>query len=38
MKILSWMQRADEVKNPRASKADAHLNTDKMVSKQLRKE
>ena len=38
MKILNWMQKADEVKNPRASKADAHLNTDKMVSKQLRKE
>ena len=33
MKILSWMQKADEVKNPRTSKADAHFNVDKMVNK-----
>jgi hypothetical protein len=42
MKILSWMQKAEEVganggQKPR-SKADAHFNVDKMVNKQLRKE
>lgn len=36
MKILSWMQKADEVKS--YSKADAHLDTDKMVNRQIRKE
>ncbi|MFM7858197.1 MAG: hypothetical protein ACKO96_41335, partial [Flammeovirgaceae bacterium] len=35
MKILNWMQRADEVKSN--TKADAHLNVDKMVNKQNRK-
>ena len=36
MKILNFMQRSDEVKAHSA--ADAHLNVDKMVSKQNRKD
>lgn len=36
MKILGLMQRADEIKS--SSRADAHFDSDKMVSKQLRKE
>ena len=38
LKILNWMQRADESKSGKASKADAHLDADKMVKKQFRKE
>jgi hypothetical protein len=37
LKILTWMQKSDEVKTNK-SKADAHFNADKMVNKQLRKE
>lgn len=36
MKILSTMNRADEIKS--SSRADAHFDSDKMVNKQLRKE
>ena len=38
MKILSFMQRSDEVKNGGGSKADAHLSVEKMVKKQNKKE
>lgn len=41
MKILSWMQKAEEVGKTgggKGSKADAHFNVDKMVNKKLRKE
>lgn len=40
MKILSWMQKAEEVgkSGGKGSKADAHFNVDKMVNKKLRKE
>lgn len=37
MKILSWMSRADEVKT-NGSKANAHLDVDKMVKNQIRRE
>jgi hypothetical protein len=36
MKILQWMSRAEEVKS--VSKANSHLDIDKMVKKQMRKE
>jgi hypothetical protein len=36
MKILNFMQKSQEVKS--RSKADAHLDTDKLVNKQIRKE
>lgn len=36
MKILSWMQRADEVKHH--SKAEAHMDVDKLVNRKIRKE
>jgi hypothetical protein len=32
------MQKAEESKFPNKSKADAHLDTEKLVSRQLRKE
>ena len=39
MKILQWMQRADEIKHGGATnKANAHLDIDKMVKNQIRKE
>ena len=37
LKILSWLQRADEVK-VNGPKANAHLNVDKMVKNQIRRE
>lgn len=37
MKILQWMQKADEVK-VNGPKANAHLNVDKMVKNQIRRE
>ncbi len=37
MKILSFLQRSEEVKAPN-SKADAHFNVDKMVNKKNSKE
>lgn len=37
MKILGWMQKADEVKVS-GSKANAHLNVDKMVKNQIRRD
>lgn len=36
MKILSWMQKAQESKA--SSKADAHVDTDKLVGRQIKKE
>jgi len=36
MKILSWMQKADEVKGH--SKAESHLDVDRLVNRQIRKE
>ena len=38
MKILNWMQRADEVKYGKQTKADAHLDVDKMVKNSIRRE
>lgn len=37
LKILSWMQRSEEVK-VNGSKANAHLDADKMVKNQIRRE
>lgn len=37
LKILQWMQKSDEVK-VNGSKANAHLNVDKMVKNQIKKE
>ena len=36
MKILNYMQKAEDIKS--SSAADAHLNVEKMVAKQNRKE
>ena len=42
MKILTWMQKAEEVNAMNAggkkTKADAHIDADKMVKKHIRKE
>ena len=40
LKLLNWMQRAEESKasSNKQSKADAHIDADKMVKKQIRKE
>jgi hypothetical protein len=37
LKIYSWMQRADEVKKG-GSKADAHLDADKMVKNSIKRD
>ena len=36
MKILSWMQKSDEVKS--RSKADAHLDVNKLVNRKIKKD
>ena len=36
MKILSFLQKSEEIKH--SNKAEAHVNAEKMVSKQMRKE
>ena len=33
LKILNWMQRADESKSGKSTKADAHFDADKMVKR-----
>jgi hypothetical protein len=38
IKILSWMQKAEEVNKGGKTKADAHIDADKMVKKHIRKE
>ena len=38
MKILSFMQRSDDIKSGVGSKVDSHFNAEKMVNKKLRKE